>query len=302
MALRIGSGQDPVVNQSATPPGWQPVDVGDVQLSVPKTWEMVSQTGQEACGSASAGVLVFEGGLWCPSNMNTASPPGVSVVTISTITARTAEHPGRRMTVNGIPVFVRTDGDYVVPALHSELTFAGPAQTHVLHSLTYSPRYVALLAGATPPVPRSWRWVSLAHLKFAVPKPWKVSVQPHEDFCSSNNGLSVAGVTLGEGPAEESAPVSLGPCGLPDLESVPLVAGVEVDEGAWGEVPSLFDPPRCAGARFINDLPVCIRATPDRGLLIVQIGYGGAAPVTVRIGMAGNGTAGRIILHSLRST
>lgn len=45
---------------------------------------------------------------------------------------------------------------------------------------------------------------------------------------------------------------------------------------------------------------MCIRATPDLNLLIVQILTKGVAPVTVKIGMAGSGNFGRTVLDSMR--
>jgi len=287
----------PVVDQAVTPVGWLPVDVGDVQLSIPTSWQLVGQTGEEACGAA-PGVLVFGGGRWCP---NDPSPSGVPVVTISTISGSPTDHGDRSIVINGITVLTNSAGtNYAIPTLQAELTFAGPPQPSVLRTLTYSPRYVALAQGRVPTVPRSWRWISFARVRFAVPKAWYVSVDPHESPCASNDRLSVGGVSLVEGPADETVPVPLGPCGLPGFVAIPQILGVELDQGAWGEVPSLFNPPQCVGSASVNELRLCIRATPDLGLLIVQILSKGVAPVTVKIGMAGSGTTGRILLHSLR--
>jgi hypothetical protein len=53
----------PVVDQAVTPSGWLPVDVGDVQLSVPSSWGVLTSA-SAGCGSQ-AGVVVI-GGQWCP--------------------------------------------------------------------------------------------------------------------------------------------------------------------------------------------------------------------------------------------
>jgi hypothetical protein len=234
--------------------------------------------------------------------MNAPPSPDVSVVTIATITGRGQNHSLRRMMVNGIAVYAKAGGSsYVIPSLHAELAVAGPPQSRVLRSLTYSPRYVALAARRDLTVPRSWRWITFSHLRIPIPKSWKVSELAHQNPCSNNDRLSVAGVTLVKGPVDESVPEPLGPCGGGlSFGPAPQVAGIEVDQGAWAKVPSLFNPPHCVGSGVINNLRVCVRATPDLGLMIVQVESKGVAPVTVKIGMAGNGTEGRIILHSLR--
>ena len=273
-----------------TPSGWLPVSYGDAQLSVPSAWALIS-SGAAECGP-NTGVVILGSGQWCPSSMNAQARPNTSIVTLKTVSSY-PERPGSPAFIaNGIPVYAPGVAPvYVVPALGIELTVSGPSQTRVLQTLTFSPRAVALAAGSPAPVPKSWRWISFAGIRFAVPPHWAVKRTPTAPSCGTDLVLSEAGVDLAAGPA---LPVS---CPLPmaDVRPVPQVPGVEVDDfssasSQWG----------CVGPGNIDGLNICIEAMPAFGVLIAETSSAGHRPITMKIGMFGSGGDGRTILYSMR--
>jgi hypothetical protein len=281
----------PAVDQAATPAGWLPVDYGNAQVSVPASWMLISD-GAASCGP-SAGALILAPGTWCPPGMGEAAPPGTTVATLS-VTRGPSGLAGQPLAVvNGIQIYAPGIAPvYVAPALDAELSFSGPPLAGVWHTLTFSPRAVALAAGQSPAVPRSWRSISFDGLRFAVPAAWAVAHTPHAPPCGTDIVLPQAGATLATGP-----PLPL-PCPLPEAEvrPVPQVAGVEVDG-----YPGHSSPPgRCVGPRTIGTLHACVDASPAYQVLVVQLWTTGRAPVTVKIGLAGSGSTGRTILHSFQ--
>jgi hypothetical protein len=154
---------------------------------------------------------------------------------------------------------------------------------------------VALEPGLSPPVPPSWRWVSFAKLRFAIPKSWPDTRSSHAPSCSTDIVLARTGVTLATSPA---LPLR---CPFPVAEErpVPQVAGIEVDDF---QLPGTALPPAssCVGPRVINGLNTCVDTVPASGLLVAQIWRAGSPPITVKIGMAGDGIVGRTVLHSIR--
>jgi hypothetical protein len=198
--------------------------------------------------------------------------------------------------VNGLAVYTPDVLPlYIIPALDMELTLRGPLADRVLHSITYSPRAVAL-ATTHSSVPKSWRWVSFKGIRLAVPRRWTVNRAAHAPICANDLRLSRPGVTLA---SRAALPAS---CPAPTLTSVPPVAGVEVDgfsatAVAGGSSPS---PSTCLPTRRINNLAVCIQAQPVFGVLIVSVSGHAMAPATIQIGLFGNGITDRTILDSLR--
>ncbi len=278
------------VATGATPLGWLPVSYGDAQLSVPSSWALVS-SGAAECGP-STGVVILGSGQWCPPSMNDQARPDTSVVTLRIVSSHPEQLGSPAFIANGIPVYAPGVAPvYVVPTLGIELTVGGPSQTRVLDTLTFSPRAVALAPGSSAPVPRSWRWISFAGIRFAVPPPWAVKRTPNAPLCETDLVLSEAGVDLASAPARPSS------CPLPmaDVRPVPQVPGVEVDHFSGASSPG-----GCVGPGTRDGLPICIEATPAFGVLVAEISPVGHRPITMKIGMFGNGAVGRTILSSIR--
>ena len=221
---------------------------------------------------------------------------GMSIATLSMIRTQPISNERPSAVVNGIPIYVPGVAPvYVVPSLSAELAFEGPLQPGVWHTLTFSPRSVALAPGRSSPVPRSWHWVSFDRLRFAVPASWVVARSAHAPPCGTDIVLPEAGVTLAEGPA-----LPIFQCALPpaDVRPVPQVAGIEVD----GFAASLSPRAACVGPRMINGLHVCLHSTPAYGVLVFQVWTAGMTPITVKIGLTKGGTVGRLVLHSIRAS
>lgn len=278
------------VMTETTPSGWLRVSYGDAQLSVPTSWALVS-SGAAECGP-NTGVVMLGSGQWCPSSMNVQARPNTSIVTLKTVSAHPEEPGSPAFIANGIPVYAPGLAPvYVVPALGIELSVSGPSPTRVLQTLTFSPRAVALATGSSAPVPKSWRWISFAGIRFAVPSPWAVKRTPNAPPCATDLVLSEAGVDLATGPA---LPIS---CPLPmaDVRPVPQVPGVEV-----GDFSGASSQGACVGPGTIDGINICIEATPAFGVLIAETSSAGHRPITMKIGMFGSGTVGRTILYSVR--
>jgi hypothetical protein len=279
----------PGVEQYDDPAGWLPVSFGNAQISVPPSWTLVT-AGAAGCGSQ-AGVVVLGSGMWCPASMNDPPRPDTSVVSIRTLgTTEAGGHP--LFSTHGIRVYgVGLTPVYVVPALDVEISESGPLQPQVLHTLTYSPRAVALGPGPRSVPRRGWRSISYAGLGLTVPPSWPVRRYRNAPSCADWVELPLSGVTLA---AKSPLPVS---CPLPPsaYEPAPQTQGLEVDDFWSGSRLSV-----CAGPRRIGGVRVCVDPSPAYGILVAEVFPPDHRPVTVQIGMAGDGTTGRAVLQSLR--
>jgi hypothetical protein len=282
----------PSVDRAVTPFGWVPVDYGDLQLSVPTTWGRITE-GTESCGPWT-GVVTLGSGEWCPPSMNTqqTEPPTVAIRTVDSPNVRDEGSPGH---INGLAVYAPgLPGYFIVPKLHASLLLAGQVPPQLLKSLTYSPRAVVLTAGPSPTVPSDWRRISYGGIRFAVPKTWSVRHLAFAPPCASNIVLPVAGVVL---TAEQAPPVGC-PMVFGELNPVPQVAGVEVDDF---QLPGASVPARsqCVGPAEVNGLMVCVNASPAYGELVAQVWSSGHLPVTVKIGLSGGGLTDRSVFYSM---
>jgi hypothetical protein len=275
------------VDTAATPRGWVPVDDGDARISVPADWSLAT-AGAAECGP-SPGVVLLDGAQWCPPNVSGPTSPTTSVVSVRTVT--TAHLTGRpTATIRGLAVFAPGVAPvYVVPALHVEISFSGPSQPAVLRTLTASPRAVVLAGGPAPAIPRSWRWHRFAGLRFATPASW-----PQRDAaapCGYPTRLALPGITLA---THQPPPV---PCPFLGGRPVAPVSGIEVDD--YPAARTLVTGPCVRHART-NGLAACIAAAPAYDVLVLRATPPGHPPVTVQIGLAGDGTVARAVLASLR--
>ena len=272
------------------------MDFDDVQLSVPASWTVLAG-GEQACDTAQTGVLILGRGSWCPPGSGEEAAPHTTIVTLRPSRTPLLGKQAPTLVVNGLSVYAPDISPvYFIPALGAELTFSRPLQPGILHSITYSPRAVALASTASvlPTVPTGWRSISFRGVRFAVPPSWSVHRAAHAPACSSDTALSHAGVTLASGP--ELAV----PCPSPLSAPRPQVTGVEVDGFSSGQVVGTSDRPSCVFPKQLHDLQACVEAQPALGELIVQLAAAGMRPVTVKIGLFGDGRTGRDILYSFR--
>ena len=150
----------PAVNVSVTPVGWVPVAYAGAQVSVPATWNVLYHSPPCYFGHPRGEVFVnpLLGSFHCP--VETAPGPGTTV-SVGPANVHSEDQPptasGHRMVINGISVLhdaAGPGGSYIVPSLGVEVSVGGVLGQRVLHTLTRSPRSVALAKG---PAPRSRR-------------------------------------------------------------------------------------------------------------------------------------------------
>lgn len=188
---------------------------------------------------------------------------------------------------------------YLVPSLHVQVKLSGPLAFSVLQTLERSPRHLVLAHGRVPRRPPTWRVVSFAGLRIALPAAWPVSrTDISGSDCSPLQGvefLPPAAAVL-----DTDAHILYPPCPYEPPGQPPRTAsgGVRIDERATYPVvpPSAFG--HCIR---IHRLHVCPASAPAFSILVVKVSVPGRArPVYVSIGLAGSGTTARTILYSLR--
>jgi hypothetical protein len=210
------------------------------------------------------------------------------------------DHPSKHSIVNGITVYWTSPEDrgFVVPSLDVEVSATGPLASRVLHTLTQSPRSVALAAGPPPPIPRSWLRVTFGQTSVAVPSDW--SVQSTALF-----GLGYCGpyTSLTSPPTvvfETGAHLESFGCpaeGIPS-EVSPASDGLIIDPGPYSPIRGVRSFGQCL---HVNGLQVCPASIDEFGYLIVAVHIPGKSqPVAVEIGLGGNGVVARTILYSIR--
>jgi hypothetical protein len=302
----------PTVDTKATPPGWVPVDYGDAQISVQANWVIA----KAACAGAAAfradgfvGLTGVTASQFCPEH--TELPPNdVYLGPGSTYT----HLPTKRTTVNGLTVVQEgvsgREATYVVAALNVTIQLVGPISGEVIHSLTYSPRAVALAGGSPPPIPRSWHRVDFGGLSVAVPSTWPTLTGRWEGGCNDTVLLAPnqqSAVTTDAGTAD------LGPPSCPSSAFLKIQKprdGLVIDPGPYGPIPTdaTFGP-----CMTVNHMSVCpttsnayypvVPATSDvGGVLVAAVNVPGRfRSIAIEIGLGGNGMTARTILLSLRT-
>jgi len=279
-----------VVDRGATPPGWVPVAYGDIQVSVPATWDI-----DLGCPLATGNVYLGPvPKLYCPSE-----PPGLDIVVLG---ADTSPPPaGATATViNHITVDMvgPDDTSMVIPVLHASVSASGPLAGAVLHTVTYSPRAVALATGTSPAVPAHWRRLSFGGLSAAVPRSWGIDRRPDVPVHCAPIDVSLPepGVVLTTGTVES---VRACPAMSSQAVSVPT-DGLVVDPGPDGPLPAHASFGPCSP---VHGLRVCSTSSDRDSILVVGVLVPGRIrPIAVEIGLAGSGVTARTILGSLRAT
>jgi len=279
------------VDQGATPSGWVPVAFDDIQVSVPSTWDI-------AFGCPTGMGNVYLGSrptMYCQNE-----PVGTDVVVLSN--ARTSSSPYGEPAVLNHFAIQWLDPDHTimqVPSLNASVSATGPLAAEVLHTVTYSPRAVALASGTSPTVPSGWHRVSFGGLSAAVPRSW--AIEQRKDWplgCSPiDTTLNEPGVLLSAG-AEEVAPSC--PALASSFQGVTTpIDGLVIDPGPDGPIPS--------GASFgpckrIHELRVCPTTSDPSSVLVLSVHLpSGTRPIAVEIGLTGSGLSARTIIDSLRA-
>jgi hypothetical protein len=202
--------------------------------------------------------------------------------------------------VNHIPIeWLNSSDTYMqVPSLDASVDATGPLASKVLHTMTYSPRAVALAGGVSLAVPRSWHRVSFGGLSAAVPRSWSIERQAIWPLgCSPINlNLSEQGVLLSAGTSELAphCPALVG-----GVMAIPVYHdGLVIDPGPYGPIPAGASLDSCM---HVHRLRVCPTTTDLYSVLVLSVHVAGASrPVGVEIGLVGSGVTARAILDSLR--
>jgi hypothetical protein len=281
----------PVVDLSATPAGWVAVADGDVQISVPPTWGVLYNSGCPT-GSPPGEVLVNPVPEFCPGEIAGEGPKNLVWLTLLTGLGSDYKH---RSVINGFSVYDDTPVTYFVPSLRLRVTLSGPLAQRVLHTLTRSPRTVALANGAAPSVPKSWHQVTFAGLRFSVPGWWHTYRWVDSGVCGGN-GPTLSGnavwLTKSTHPVECKQPPV-----LPLVRQPGNAVQVDVDLSPLLVIESFSK--HCLD---LNGLTACPATSPAYSILVLKVTVQGRSkPVYVSIGLAGSGMVARTILYSLRA-
>jgi hypothetical protein len=301
----------PAVMTSATPVGWVPVAQGDAQVSVPANWTLF-YTISCFTGHSPGEVFVYPvpvlPSLFCPARLG-GNP--ATIVNVERLPAQVAKSSQGALTINGI--VVRLGGvftpkgigmmpiyTYFVPSLGIQIRVSGTLGSRVLHTLTRSPRDVALAAGSTPSAPSSWRTANFAGLRYSYPSGWGVSITDDAPFgCGGPGGY----MFLSEGVTVSTDTVEILPGCIdivPGLQPQTPSDGVRLDSGRYAPVPAADQLSR--QCLHLHGLTACPATSQPFSILVLKVTVPGRTmPVVVSIGLAGNGMVARTILYSLRA-
>ena len=292
----------PAIDLSTTTTGWVPVAFGDAQVSVPATWWVL----YNSCptGSPPGEVLVNPANTYCPA-FGQGGPKNVVWLVSRSYAGFRPSSSDTRSVINGFSVY-DDRGTYFVPSLGLQLTLSGPLAQRVLHTLSRSPRTIALATGPAPSVvPASWHQVTFAGLRFSVPTAWHVNrTQVTPTLGGTRCGVTKGGIAFFVSAVTLSSDVLaarpfLGSCFvLPPLPGPPRDA-VQVDSRRKPVAPLSFST-HCLA---LHGVTACPATSPAYSILVLKVTVPGRnTPVYVSIGLAGNGMVARTILYSLRAT
>jgi hypothetical protein len=294
----------PTVATDLTPPGWIALPYGSIQISVPATWAIgvldCPGLAQSDGWVSLEGITMTDPPTACPretsvpSNQILIGPDSVSVPTTGTV-----------VTVNGFDAYViahPVSGDgpaYEVPfrSLDTAIMVEGPMASSVLHTLTSSPRAVALATGPAPPVPASWHRVSFGRISAAVPENWPVlSEQVWGGCLPTNLSFGRSAVFFNTGTIEDSSSC----VGSPSIPVENPTDGLVIDPGPYGPTESET---KTVGSCFsVNHLSVCPTSADRYGVLVAAVHIPGEVKaVAIEVGLGDDGVTARTILRSLRS-
>jgi hypothetical protein len=299
-----------LVDLSATPPDWVAVAYGDAQVSVPSTFSVFYQEQSQLCGPSSPGEL-FVGPpqgiteLSCPEPPSRGKLGAQTVVRILIRQMPKALAREKPIILNGVAVYAAPHAskavNYFAPSLHIEVAAQGPMARQVIHTLTRSPRDVALEHGPAPSVPSSWRSVTFAGLRYSVPAAWPIrrtQVTPGLGAICHARGVAFPATTVTLSTDER--PLLVPPCAyIPPYAHQPE-NGAQVDSGLRAEpLVTLSSSTHCLD---LLGLTACPATSPAYSILVLRVTVPWRSkPVIVSIGLAGNGIIARTVLDLLRA-
>ncbi len=282
------------VDRGATPSGWVPVTFGDVQVSVPMGWDVVDHRCPLPMGT------VYLGAAPTMSCQNESTNMNIVYLGVISSASFPIASPGTSNTIPVEWVDPPDDTAMLIPSLHASVSAVGPLAAEVVHTVTYSPRAVALAGGRFPAVPRSWHRVTFGGVSAAVPAQWPITRRNDWplDCAPTDLSLSGRGVLLSAGTVE------LAPT-CPDFsyEGIPAPTdGLVIDPGPDGPLPA---PSALGSCSRIHTLEVCPTTSDRYNVLVLSVDRsvhlaGQHRAVAVEIGLAGSGLTARTILGSLR--
>lgn len=289
----------PLADTSLTPPGWSPIGLGAIQISVPSEW-MVDDQGS-TCGAQLQGVVLVNGAapVLVPAGTDCRLPP--NVVEVRAATPAGLESP-RSTVVNKIPVSkgtLQAGSTRVLRALGMEVDASGPLANQVLATLTHSP-LSAVLSSAHEAVPAAWRPVTFGGLQFAVPANWGVNQTNTSGRCPSNITPELLALSTAQQALSPACPRLSQTAGY--LAGQP---GMVLSVG-----PLIGTAPADATCLTRKTLHICVDPTPKQGdglaagreinLLTAQITVPGqTATAEIEIGLTGSGLMPKQIFDSL---
>ena len=264
---------------------------GEAQVSVPSTWGLVSE-GESAC-LQTLGVVILGNGAMCPPGIQNVGSPSAVTVSLKTISPPSTVDDGPPLKVNGISVYAPGVASvYVIPALESELTLTGDVPRQVLGSLTYSPRAVALSSRARSLVPRTWQYLQFEGLHFAVPPNWVVRHVTNSSLGCDDSRTRKNQVILAAGT---SSAASCAPR-LATLQSIQAAPGIELDSFGGG-----FSSSYCPDPHRTSGLTICVDPELSGSTLQASVSTS-HGPVSITLGLPGNGTVARTVLDSFTAS
>ena len=294
----------PVVDTTATPKGWVPVDYGDAQISVPASFSVVYR-GQYPCD-----VQTQVGTLFVGSSPNTACLTSPRNANTTVVYLRLQRFPSEYLHLedsvvrNALRLYgLELNGvfGYYSPFLGAVVASAGPLAQQVINTITASPRAFALAEGPTPKISRSWRTITFAGIKLAAPSGWTVSRATRTmglgDICRAPTALAFFStqVTLSSDAQKLLIPL----CPRSGDSPQPPANGVQIDSGLQTEPLVSLSFSRCWS---VQGLTVCPASSPAYSILVLKVTVPGRSkPVYLSIGLAGNGMIARTIQYSLRA-
>jgi hypothetical protein len=194
---------------------------------------------------------------------------------------------------------------YDVPALGVAIIGGGPLTERILHTLTRSPRTVAVASGSAPAVPSGWHTVTFQGLVFDAPRSWTVTRTQGTDLLLGaicrQSGVALGGIGVILDTDQQILPVPF----CPNMRSnppQPPTDGVQVDTGRYEDFVGLLHLSFSTQCLELHGLTACPATTPDYSILVLRVtAPGRTTSVLVSVGLAGSGTVARTILYSLRA-
>ena len=294
----MGGGHSRLSDPSRTPPGWTAIPYRGAQLSVPSSWVVQGPQGLICNVTTHGGMLLGRHSLAELRRLGCQLP--ATTVLMAPAPAGLPRPEG--LQINGIPVVRVSDAILAVPSLGVEVTAIGPKALQVLATLTRSVLSVVLAPGPTSRVPPDWRWHNVGGISFAVPGTWSMRRTDTWGDCAVGGPPTTFSGILLVSTATKSCGTVGGRGGLAANWAQALGVSVGYGPLATAEVTD-GSPLRCmrqAGLR------ACIPAYSDSGssgnplMLAVYPQGSQSEPVIVQVGLAGTGSIGRMILHSIR--